>query len=399
MTKIISVNAGSSSLKFQMYNMPQEEVVTSGVVECIGLEKGIFTIKVGDEKIRIEKPIPNHEVAVEMLLAALVEYKIVNSFDEIQGVGHRVVHGGEYFDSSVIVSNDVVEKVARLSELAPLHNPANLTGYYSFKKALNNAEHTFVFDTAFHQTMPPEAFLYPLPYEYYTDYKVRKYGFHGTSHDYVSKELAKAMKKDIKDVNSIICHLGNGASLSAVKCGKCIDTSMGFTPLAGVMMGTRSGDIDPAIVTYLCNKLNVSNDEFNSILNKKSGMLGVSGISSDAREINSAVEEGIERAIITRKLYADRITSYIGKYAMKLGRVDAIAFTAGIGENDTGVRLDVINDVKEALGIDFNVEKNNCSRGEVTLLSNPDSKVQVWLLPTNEELVIARDTAKLLGIK
>lgn len=398
MSKIISVNAGSSSLKFQLFLMPQEKVLTSGIAERIGLESGIFTIKINGEKFTTELPIPDHKVAVNLLLDALVKHQVVSSLDEINGAGHRIVQGGSFYDKSVKVNEEVVEHVAMLSELAPLHNPAHLVCYKAFKEALPSIGHVFVFDTAFHQTMTEESYLYPVPYEWYKDYNIRRYGAHGTSHQYVAYETAKAMNKDIKDLNIITCHLGNGASITAVKGGKCINTSMGLTPLGGIMMGTRCGDIDPTIVFYMMKKLNASPDEMDVYLNKKSGMLGVSGLSSDARDIENAVQQGNERAILTQKIYVNRVINVIGGYVMQLGHVDAIAFTAGLGENDTHLREMILNGLKEALHLDINYEVNAKTRGKLQLISNEASNVALWVVPTNEELVIAKDTYEILGL-
>lgn len=390
MTKIISVNAGSSSLKFQLFEMPQETVLTSGVFERIGLEEGIFTIKVNGEKKVIKEPIPDHTKAVSMLLDALVNYKIVEHLDEIKGAGHRAVHGGEIFTESVKVDDDVVEKFESLNDLAPLHNPAGLIGYRAFKEALPNCVHTFVFDTAFHSTMEPDTYLYALPYEYYEKYQVRRYGFHGTSHKYVAYRCAELMNKNIEDMKIITCHLGNGGSVTAVDHGKSINTSMGFTPLAGVMMGTRCGDIDPAIVTFLQKKENLSAEEAEDIMNKHSGMLGVSGVSSDGRDVEAAAKEGNERAVLTEKIFANRVASYIGSYYVQLGGLDAIVFTGGIGENDAKMRKRIIDRVK-VLGADLDDAKNDGTRGVEKCLSPDNGKVAVWLIPTNEELMIARD--------
>lgn len=398
MSKIISVNAGSSSLKFQLFLMPQEEVLTSGIAERIGLESGIFTIKINGEKFTTELPIPDHKVAVNLLLDALVKHQVVSSLDEINGAGHRIVQGGSFYDKSVKVNEEVVEHVAMLSELAPLHNPAHLVCYKAFKEALPSIGHVFVFDTAFHQTMTEESYLYPVPYEWYTDYNIRRYGAHGTSHQYVAYETAKAMNKDIKDLNIITCHLGNGASITAVKGGKCINTSMGLTPLGGIMMGTRCGDIDPTIVFYMMKKLNATPDEMDVYLNKKSGMLGVSGLSSDARDIENAVQQGNERAILTQKIYVNRVINVIGGYVMQLGHVDAISFTAGLGENDTHLREMILNGLKEALHLDINYEVNAKTRGKLQLISKEASNVALWVVPTNEELVIAKDTYEILGL-
>ncbi|MEA4875008.1 acetate kinase [Anaerorhabdus sp.] len=398
MSKIISVNAGSSSLKFQLFEMPSEEVLTSGIAERIGLEEGVFTIKVNGEKHTKKLPIKDHTVAVQLLLDSLIEFGVVKSLEEIVGAGHRVVQGGDYFDQSVIVTPENEKIVEDLSSLAPLHNPANLVGYRAFKTALPKAGHTFVFDTAFHQTMEPASYMYPVPYEWYTDYKVRRYGAHGTSHQYVAERTAELLGKDIKDINIITCHLGNGASITAVQNGKCVNTSMGFTPLAGVMMGTRCGDIDPAIVTYMQNQAHLTADEINDILNKKSGMLGISGISSDARDIEDAVAEGNERAKLTHAVYVNRVVNVLGGYFMQMGGVDAISFTAGLGENDTLIRKLVMQGIEKALGLSIDYDLNDKSRGKEIQISKNDSKVSVWVVPTNEELVIARDTCRLLGI-
>ncbi|MCD7839000.1 MAG: acetate kinase, partial [Erysipelotrichaceae bacterium] len=332
MAKVLAVNAGSSSLKFQLFDMPSEEVITSGLVEKIGLDEGIFTIKYDGQKKVVNQEIKDHQIAVELLLNALVNEGIVESLEDIDAIGHRMVHGGEAYSDSVVVSEEVVETVTQFNELAPLHNPANLVGLRAFQKALPNVKNVFVFDTAFHQTMKEENYLYALPYEYYTDYKVRKYGFHGQSHQYVSLEAIRMLgNPDTSKV--IVCHLGNGASISAVKNGKCIDTSMGFTPLEGIMMGTRSGEVDPSIMPYLMKKLDCSADDVLDIYNKKSGMLGVSGISSDARDIEAAYNQGDKRAILTSKMYARRVTKYISQYYGELGGCDALVFTAGLGEN------------------------------------------------------------------
>ncbi len=398
MNKIMAVNAGSSSLKFQLFEMPSEEVLTSGVVERIGFKDGIFTIKVNGEKVTTTQAIIDHKIAVELVLEALVKHNIVSSLDEIKGVGHRVVHGGEKYASSVEITHDVENAVIELSELAPLHNPANMVGYRAFKKALPGARHVAVFDTAFHQTMTDDIYLYPLPYEYYQEYKIRRYGFHGTSHFFVSNRVAQLMGKDPKDVNIITCHLGNGASLSAVQGGKSVNTSMGFTPLAGIMMGTRSGDIDPAIITFLMRKTHKTAEEVIDVLNKKSGMLGVSGLSSDARDIDTAIQEGNDRAVLTRKLYANRVAQTIGSYFVQLGHVDGIVFTGGLGENDVAVRASILELIEEAMQIKLDYELNSKVRGKEVCLSKADSKVQVWVVPTNEELVIAQDTVNILGL-
>ncbi|MDY5251855.1 MAG: acetate kinase [Erysipelotrichaceae bacterium] len=397
MSKVISVNAGSSSLKFQLFDMPSETVLTSGQAERIGLEEGIFTIKVNGEKFVQNLPIKDHKVAVNLLLEALIEHKIVASLDEIDAAGHRIVQGGSYFDQSVKVDEDVVAKVDELCELAPLHNPAHLICYNAFKEALPNIGHVFVFDTAFHQTMSAESYLFPVPYEWYENYKIRRYGAHGTSHQYVSQRCAALMEKDIKDMNIITCHLGNGASITAVKGGKCINTSMGLTPLGGIMMGTRSGDIDPTVVFYMMKKLGCTPDDMDKYLNKKSGMLGVSGISSDARDIEDAVKAGNERAILTQELYVNRVINVIGGYVMQMGGVDAIVFTAGVGENDANLRAMILKSLTSGLGLAIDYDANNV-RGKENCISTEDSKVAVWVIPTNEEVVIARDTVRILGL-
>ncbi len=397
MTKVIAVNAGSSSLKFQLFEMPEEKVITSGIVERIGLDEGIFTIKYNGEKKTEKCPIENHAIAVDMLLKALVNEGVVKELSEIQAVGHRIVHGGEYFNDSAVVDEDVVKKVEELCELAPLHNPAHLIGYRAFKEALPEVGHVFTFDTAFHQTLSAENYLYPLPYEYYTDLKVRRYGAHGTSHKYVS-EQAREMIGNPEHSKIIVCHLGNGASLSAVKDGKCIDTSMGFTPLAGVMMGTRTGDVDPSVMPYLCNKLGMDVNDMLDVYNKKSGMLGVSGISSDSRDIEDAYYQNDERAIRTSTLYSRIVAKFIGSYYVELGGCDAIAFTAGVGENAAYLRKLIAEDIHDALGVTLNDELNAVRSSENRVISTDDSKIKVMVIPTNEEVMIARDTVRLLGL-
>ena len=396
MSKIIAVNAGSSSLKFQLFEMPEEKVLVQGLIERIGMQDAVVTLKYDGQKKSKTLPILNHAVAVEILLNSLVEEKIVASLNEINGVGHRVVHGGEKFAASTVISEEVAKTIEELKDLAPLHNPANLTGYEAFKKALPEVGHVAVFDTAFHQTMPKENFMYPIPYEYYEKYMVRRYGFHGTSHLYVTGRCLDLLGNP-EHSRIITCHIGNGASLAAVKDGKCVNTSMGFTPLAGVMMGTRSGDIDPAIVTYLAAKLNKSADDVMNILNKKSGLLGVSGISSDARDIVNGCKEGNELALLARKMHVNTVANFVGQYFVELGGCDAIVFTAGLGENDVDFRVELCEKLKGALGIELDLEANN-HRGQEILVSTPSSKVKVFVIPTNEEIVIARDTMNLLGL-
>ena len=398
MSKVISVNSGSSSLKFQLFDMPSEKVLTSGQAERIGQDMGQFTIKVNGEKKVKKLPIPDHGKAVKLLLDALIEEKIIESLDEIKGAGHRIVQGGAYYDQSVVVTPEVVERVDELGELAPLHNPAHLVCYKAFAEALPEIGHVFVFDTAFHQTMAPDSYLFPVPYDWYTQYKIRRYGAHGTSHWYVNRRAAEIMGKPVEDLNMITCHLGNGASITAIKGGKVVNTSMGLTPLGGIMMGTRCGDVDPTVVFYMMKQLECTPDEMDTILNKRSGMLGVSGISSDARDINAAVLEGNERAILTTQLYTTRVVNVVGGYTMQLGHVDAMVFTAGLGENDTFTRERILKGLEEGMGLSIDYELNAKTHGEEALISKPDSKTAVYVIPTNEELVIARDTVRLLGL-
>lgn len=396
MSKVIAVNAGSSSLKFQLFEMDNESVITSGVIERIGLEDSIFTIKYNGEKDVRTLPIPTHKEAVQLLLDTLIEKKIVNSLDEIKGVGHRVVQGGSYFDQSAIISDDVISKIDELKSLAPLHNPAHLTGYYAFKEAIPTAEAVAVFDTAFHQTLEPRCYIYPIPYKFYTDYKVRKYGAHGTSHYYVSQRVIDKLGNP-SESKVIVAHLGAGGSLTAVKNGKSINTSMGFTPLAGIVMGTRSGDLDPSIIDYLIEEIGMDMKEIITMLNKESGLLGVSGVSSDFRDVLTASQQGNERAQLAIDIFFRRVIAYIGRYFIALGGCDAIAFTAGIGENSAYARKEILNLVSEALGIVIDDEANENGDGE-RLITKSESKIKVYVIPTNEELVIARDTKRLLNL-
>ena len=391
--KIIAVNAGSSSLKFQLLEMPQERVLVSGVIERIGLDYSTIKIKLNGDKIEDQFTCPDHGVAVDLLLRKLIELNVVTSIDEINGVGHRVVHGGEKFSDSVVITDDVIKAIEEVSDLAPLHNPANLTGINAFQKALPHIKGVAVFDTAFHQTMPEESFLYGVPYEWYKKYGVRKYGFHGTSHKYVSQRVAELIGKPIEELNTIVLHIGNGASICAVKGGKSIDTSMGFTPLAGILMGTRSGDIDPAIVEYICEKENKTVKEVINDLNKNSGYLGLSGISSDSRDIWNENHKGNQNSWRTVRKHVKMICDYIAAYAVNMGRVDAICFTAGVGENAIFTRQ-LIAKRLELLGVKLD-EEQNYVRGDERLISAKDSKVKVYLLPTNEEVMIARDTLRL----
>lgn len=392
MTKVIAINAGSSSLKFQLFEMPSETVLTKGLVERIGLNDSVFTITVNDEKQTDILDIPNHAVAVKMLLEKLTSTGIIQSLDEIGGIGHRVVHGGEKFNDSVLLTEEILQEIEELSDLAPLHNPANIVGIRAFQEVLPNVPAVAVFDTAFHQTMPEESFLYSLPYEYYEKYGIRKYGFHGTSHKYVTERAAEMLGRPIEQLRLISCHLGNGASIAAVEGGKSIDTSMGFTPLAGVTMGTRSGNIDPALIPYIMEKTGKNVEEVLDVLNKKSGMLGISGFSSDLRDIEQESAEGEYRAQVALRVFASRIHKYVGSYAARMKGVDAIIFTAGIGENSDTIRARVLEGL-EFMGVYWDPARNNV-RGEETFISYPHSPVKVLIIPTNEEVMIARDVMR-----
>jgi len=394
--KVLVINCGSSSLKYQLINMETEESLAQGLVERIGIEGSILTQKVpGRDKYIIEQPMADHKDAIKLVLGALVDgnHGVISSMDEISAVGHRVVHGGEKYSESVVIDDAVMESLEECVKLAPLHNPANIIGINACKSLMPNTPMVAVFDTAFHQTMPKTAYMYPLPYELYTKYGIRKYGFHGTSHKYVSAECAKLMGKDIKDVKIITCHLGNGASLAAIKDGHCVDTSMGFTPLEGIAMGTRCGNIDPAIVTFLMNEGKMTAKEVDNLMNKQSGVLGLSGVSSDFRDIEDAAKEGNERAILALNVYNYRVREMIGAYAAAMGGVDAVVFTAGLGENAIETRAEICKGL-EFLGIEIDDAKNNV-RGKSTEVSKDGAKVKVFVIPTNEELVIARDTKEL----
>ncbi len=388
--KIMAVNAGSSSLKFQLFNMPEETTITSGIVERIGHNDAVFSIKFNGEKHEEVLPVLNHKVAVELLFDALIKYNVIKSLNEIEGVGHRVVQGGELFTDSSELTEENILKIESLNDLAPLHNPAHVVGIRAFKEALPNVFQIAVFDTTFHQSMPKENYMYATPYEWYTKYGIRKYGAHGTSHKFVSDRAAELLGK--KDAKIIVCHLGNGASVTAVDSGKSMDTSMGLTPLEGIPMGTRSGNIDPAVFGLIAEKEGKNVKEILEVLNKKSGYLGVSGISHDSRDIAAAIAQGNERAKLALDIQTKRIADYIGSYYVLLGGLDAIAFTAGIGENATDVRSDIIERVK-VLGVEVDPELNKL-RGE-NEISTPNSKVKVYVIPTNEEVVIARDVLRL----
>ena len=392
LAKIIAINAGSSSLKFQLLQMPEEEVLTKGLVERIGLNDSVFTIEVDGEKVKEIKDIQDHSEAVSMLLDKLVKHNIISSLEEIEGIGHRVVHGGEKFNDSVLITDEILHEIEEISYLAPLHNPANVVGIKAFKNVLPNVPAVAVFDTAFHQSMPEKSFLYSLPYEYYEDYGIRKYGFHGTSHKYVSERAAELLGRPVEQLRLLSCHLGNGASIAAIEGGKSIDTSMGFTPLAGVTMGTRSGNIDPSLIPYIMQKTGQSAEEVINVLNNKSGMLGVSGFSSDLRDIESEAEKGNERAELALEVFASRIHKYIGSYAARMAGIDAIIFTAGIGENSTAVRERVLRGL-EFMGVYWDPALNQV-RGKEAFISYPHSPVKVIVIPTNEEVMIARDTMR-----
>ncbi|MGE7605145.1 acetate kinase [Peribacillus frigoritolerans] len=393
MSKVMAINAGSSSLKFQLFEMPSEKVITKGLVERIGLKNSAFTLSVEGENVSETLDIPNHEVAVGLLLKKLIDHRIIDSFEEIDGVGHRVVHGGEVFSDSVLITEDVIEEIEKLSELAPLHNPANITGIQAFRRILGDVPAVGVFDTAFHQTMAAGSYLYSLPLEYYEKYGIRKYGFHGTSHKYVSQRAAEMIGRPIEQLRLISCHLGNGASITAIKGGKSIDTSMGFTPLAGVTMGTRSGNIDPALIPYIMEKTGKTADEVLDVLNKKSGMLALSGFSSDLRDIQVEADKGNERAELALKVFADRIHKYIGSYSAKMGGVDGIIFTAGIGENSQTIRGRILEGL-EFMGVYWDKDLNR-TKGKEAFINTPYSPVKVMVIPTNEEIMIVRDTVKI----
>lgn len=389
--KILSINAGSSSLKFTLFELPENKEIANGLFEKIGMEGSSYTIKFNGEKIRKEVALPDHSVAVNCLINDLVELKIVNSLSEIEGVGHRILHGGDEFSQPVILNEEVIKRISKYNELGPLHNPANLLGVEAFMKALPNVLNVGVFDTAFHQSMAKEFYLYPVPYEWYEKYGVRKYGFHGTSHRYVYNAISKYFNNP--KLKAITCHIGNGASITAIDSNKVIDTTMGFTPLAGLMMGTRSGDIDPSILEYVCKKKNATISEVTNELNKKSGYLGVTGISSDSRDIENAAEAGNEKAIMAQNMYAQKIANFIAMYNNLLNGADVIVFTAGVGEKSPLMRKMVIERIK-SLGITLN-EENNAVRGVFICISNEDSKIPVYVVPTDEELMIAQDTYEL----
>lgn len=394
--KIFVVNCGSSSIKYQLIDMKDESVIAKGLVERIGIEGSVLThTPAGKDKVRLESAIPDHVYGIKKVLAALVDpnHGVIKSMDEIDAVGHRVVHGGEIFNESVVITDEVLKQIEDLSDMAPLHQPANVSGIRACQKLMPNTPQVAVFDTAFHQTMPPVAYMFGVKYEEYKDYGIRKYGFHGTSHKYVSGVAAQLLGKDIKDTKIITCHLGNGSSITAVDGGKSVDTSMGFTPLDGVLMGTRTGSIDPAVVPVLMQKKGLDAAGVDKYMNKECGVLGVSGVSSDFRDLEDAAAKGNERAQLALDMFCYQVKRYVGAYAAAMGGVDAIVFTAGVGENDIHTRQQVCAGL-EFLGVKLDADRNNV-RGKVTEISAADSKVKVFLIPTNEELAIAQDTLRL----
>ena len=395
--KVLVVNCGSSSLKYQLIDMETENVMAKGYLEKIGLEDSFLTHTVNGEKHKIEKKIENHEQGIKLVIEQLLDkdYGVIKDLKEIDAIGHRLVHGGEKFSGSVLITDDVIEAIKECIPLAPLHNPAGITGIEACRKALPGVPMAGVFDTAFHQTIPAKAYMYAIPYEYYEKYGIRKYGFHGTSHRFVSKRVAEVMNKPLEDLKIIACHLGQGASLCAIEGGKSVETTMGLTPLAGVPMGSRSGDIDPSIVTFLMKKENLSCDEMDNILNKKSGKLGLSGVSIDDRDIEAAAKEGNERAKLAIDNFNYQVAGYIGKLAAQMKGVDIITFAGGIGENGIDARKGIC-EYLEFMGVKLDDERNNC-RGKEALISTDDSKVKVYVIPTNEELMIARDTRDLVS--
>lgn len=394
--KILVVNCGSSSLKYQLIDMETEDVMAKGYLERIGIPGSFLTHRVGEEKYKIEKDIKTHAEGMELVVEQLLhkDYGVISDLSEIDAIGHRIVHGGEKFTKSVLIDDDVIKGIEDAIQFAPLHNPAHLQGIKACIEKLPGKPNVVVFDTAFHQTMPEKAYMYAIPYEYYDKYKIRKYGAHGTSHKFVSQRVAELMNKPIEDLKIISCHLGQGASLCAVCDGKSIDTSMGLTPLAGVPMGSRSGDVDPSVVTFLMEKENITPSEMNNLLNKKSGKLGLSGISSDDRDIEDAIKQGNRRAKLAIDNFVYQVVGYIGRFAAQMKGVDVITFEAGIGENGIDVRKEIC-DYLGFLGVKIYEEKNNC-RGKEVEISTPDSKVKVYIVPTNEELMIARETMDLV---
>ncbi len=395
--KVLVINAGSSSLKYKLIDMDTEAVMAKGLCERIGIDASKLTHTPENcDKVVIEKDMPNHSVAIKLVLDALTdkEHGVIADMSEISAVGHRLVHGGEFFSGSVLITDEVKKAVEECNPLAPLHNPANLTGVAACEEAMPGVPNVGVFDTAFHQTMPKKAYMYGIPYEYYEKYKIRRYGFHGTSHNYVSHKVAELLGKPIEELKIITCHLGNGSSIAAVDCGKVVDTSMGLTPLEGLVMGTRSGSIDPAIIPFLAKNEGVSVAEIDDILNKKSGVLGISGVSSDFRDLSAAADEGNERAALALEMFVHSVKGYIGRYASIMGGVDVITFAGGVGENDIAVRAKILEG-HEFMGVKIDKAKNNV-RGVDAEISADDSNVKIFVVPTDEELTIARDTKKII---
>ena len=394
--KILVLNCGSSSLKYQLINMENEEVLASGKYERIGEDEAFITHKVNGKKIEIKHPAKTHEEAIDFTLKQLIhpEYKVIDNLDEISAIGHRLVHGGEKINKSVVITDEVVDVLKECIDLAPLHNPAGIIGIEACKKVMPGKPMVGVFDTAFHQSIPKERYIYPIPYEYYKKYGIRKYGFHGTSHMYVSQRLAKIVGKDIEELKIVTCHLGQGSSICAVQGGKSVDTSMGLTPLAGIPMVTRSGDLDPSVVTFIMKKENLNAEEVENILNKKSGVQGISGLAPDFREIEAASYADNERAEIAMEKFKYEIASYIAKYGVAMNGIDYIVFTGGVGENQINIRKGICEKL-EFLGVKLDVEANNI-RGEEKEISSKDSKIKVYVVPTNEELMIAKETERLV---
>ena len=394
--KVLVINCGSSSLKYQLIDMENEQVLAKGNYERIGQKNSFVTHKVAGEKYLIEHPVSSHKEAFEIMLEQLQhkDYGVIKDLNEINAIGHRIPHGTDIFDKSVLITDEVIAEIEKTTELAPIHNPPTINGIKACKEIMPGKPMVAVFDTAFHHTISKERYIYPVPYKYYEKYKMRKYGFHGTSHRYVSARVAELMGKKKEELKTVVCHLGQGASLCAVLNGESVDTSMGFTPVAGIPMCARSGDLDPSIVTFLMRKEGLTPDEIDTILNKESGVLGISGVSPDFRDIEKEADEGNERAVLARKSYCYLVAQYIAKYGVSMNGIDVIAFTAGIGENQINIRKMICENL-EWLGVKIDLEKNNC-RGEEVEISTPDSKIKVWIVPTNEELVIARDTKQIV---
>ena len=394
MAKVLTINSGSSSLKFKLYEMPEEKELCSGNCEKIGLSEGIFRIKYGDKKDETYPVFPNHSAAAKMVVDALLEKGIIKSYDEISAAGHRIVQGGKYFSHSAMFDKDTEQKIESLIPLAPLHNAAHLTCFRAFKEVLPNCPMIAVFDTAYHQTMEPQDYVFPIPNELTEKYDIRRYGAHGTSHNYLAIEAEKYLK-DTKGKRIISCHIGSGASITAIKDGKCVATSMGLTPLGGIMMGTRTGDMDPSVFNYVCKVTGKSAEEVYQMFNKQSGFAGMSTVGPDSRDVLKAVEEGNEKAILANQIFLRRICDFIGQYYVRLGGADLIIFSAGIGENEARTRRDVCRQLKEPFGVEIDEELNSTIHGKECLISTPNSKIKVAVIPTNEEVMIARDAYKM----